>query len=342
MARMNRYISDAVCPICQSERKTIVVQREQLAFEHDFVQGFFRQAFVPDSPEYMFKDHIYFTHLYDADLTRCQTCGHIRRTPRLSAKAVLNEYSEDTYHPNWLEASYQPYCNSFLEIMPRIIKIVGENAYVLELGSQVGGFLHAATAFGWKAVGVDVGRDMVNFSRSKGFSVFEGTLEDAKYETKLFDAVFVWLCFEMLPSPQTTLQEIFRILRPGGYLFVSVPNGEFIRLIQPMRRLQRPRIFREYLLKVLAYSILAAFPFQFGYTASSLNYLLTQGNFVNIQVKNQLYVPISSQAQLLAHVIKEKEKLICLTHHIAQFIYYASMRKLIGGPWIEVICQKPL
>jgi len=338
---MERFVYYSVCPICQSDKKSTIVTNKQLEYEHAFADRFFRKVFLPESPEYMFKDHIHFTHLYEADLVCCGHCGHISRNPRLSPDAARQEYSEDCYHPDWLDISYQPYCNSFLELMPRLIGEVGEHAEVLEIGSQVGGFLHAATAFGWKAKGVDVGKIMVDFSRAKGYDVYLGTVEEAGFDDESFDAVFVWLCFEMLPHPQRTLKEIYRILRPGGRLYISVPNGEFIRRIQPLIRLGKLGVLRETTLKVLAYDILAAFPFQFGYTPSSIRHLLCRGKFTNVKVSNQLYIPISSSRQLSAQAMIEKVRLLRITHLVAQSLFRFSLGRLIWGPWIEVVCQKP-
>ena len=340
--KTDRFLMYELCPICGSASWVVVVPTEQLAYERKFVIKHFQDEFIPNSPDYMFKDHAEFTHTYAADLVQCNNCKHITRNPRLSPSAALKEYSQDNYHPEWLEASYKPYCDLFLHDMPRLIKLVGEKATVLEVGSQVGGFQYAAATYGWKIVGVDVGRDMATYAQSKGHIVIERTLEEAELPSENFDAVFVWNCFEMLPDPWGSLNEIYRILRSGGSLFITVPNGSFIKGIQPMLKLRHIKPLQLLLLKTLAYDILAGFSFQYGYTKSSILYLLLNSNFDDITVNNLHYVPVSSEEQLTPNSMDEKYKLLKITHYIVQAIYYLSFRKWIVAPWIEVQCRKPI
>lgn len=338
----DQFVEYSACPICGATPSSVLVPSEQLAYEREFVIKHFQEAFIPNSPDYMYKDHIEFTHTYSAELVQCKNCDHITRNPRLSPIAALKEYSEDSYHPDWLEASYKPYCDLFLSDIQRLQYMIGEKATVLEIGSQVGGFLHAATSIGWEAIGVDIGKDMVNFARSKGHLVMEGTLDDAKFSIDLFDAVFVWNCFEMLPDPWGSLKEIFRIMRPGGFLFITIPNGSFIKVIQPLLRLRSIKPLQLMLLKTLAYDILAGFSFQFGYTKSSILYLLSKSKYNNILISNLHYVPVSSEIQLKSKAFIEKNKLLKDTYLLAQAVYYLSLQQKLVAPWIEVRCQKPL
>src|SRR5581483_12290240 len=282
------------CMVCNSTEKFILATREQLASEQKYLDRLFRQLFLPESPDYMLKDHIYFTHSYEAQLVVCKNCGLVCRDPRLSPESALQEYSQDEYHPEWLAASFKPYRDSFRSQMPKLLKKVGKRARVLEVGSQVGGFLEAAKEYGWHAQGVDVGHSVSNFARSKGLDVFTGTLTDAHLPSSSFDAVFVWSCFEMLPDPWAELKEVHRLLTDGGWLFISVPNGDFIKLIQPFTQIRKQNPLQEHLWKFLAYAILLGFAFQLGYTPSTLRYILGKSGFRNIEVRNQQYIPITA------------------------------------------------
>jgi len=330
----------STCLLCGSSGASVLASREQLGSERVYLNDLWRKLFHPGTRDYVLKDHVYFTHTYDAQLVVCKNCGIVTRNPRLSPESALQEYTDDEYHPEWLDASFPPYCDSFLQEMPRLIKIVGSRARVLEIGSQIGGFLFAAKECGWDAQGLDVGHCMSDFARTKGFDVFTGTVSDAHFPDNCFDAVFVWSCFEMLPDPWADLQEINRILAKGGWLFISVPNGDFIKLIQPFAQAGKWNPFRERMWKFLAYGILLGFSFQLGYTPFSLRYILGKSGFNNIQVRNQLYIPITSPEHVYPWVIREKRRYLKFAHHVSEAIYHLSLHTFIKGAWIEASCQK--
>ncbi len=55
--------------------------------------------------------------------------------------------------------------------------------------------------------------------------IFVGELADAKYPERWFDAVTLWHVLEHVPAPRELLREIERLLRPGGFVYIEVPNA---------------------------------------------------------------------------------------------------------------------
>jgi SAM-dependent methyltransferase len=100
----------------------------------------------------------------------------------------------------------------------------GEQRRALELGCASGWFLAQLKERGWQPVGVDLVEQPLSGARAAGFEVHQGTLETVHFETATFDAVFAWMVIEHVPRPRETLQEIHRVLRPGGWFAFSVPN----------------------------------------------------------------------------------------------------------------------
>jgi len=297
--------------------------------------------FLPETPDYMLKDHAYFTHSYDADLFACNDCGHITRNPRLSPDQTFQEYSKDIYHPEWLIANYEPYYLSFKDETPSITERLKLGSKILEIGSHVGGFMRLATELGFDATGIDIGECVCDFAKNKGFNVFSRPLEEMEFSDGSFDAVFIWLCFEMIPNPEKLLNEIYRILRPGGWVFISVPNGEFIKLVQPLLR-SRVKFIKDWIRKALAFGIILGFTFQFGYTTKSIGKILRKTRLKVAEAQNQFYVPVTPYDYVPQATIQEKQKSLTFIYVFSQLVYYLSFRRRVLGPWMKIIAQKDM
>jgi len=101
--------------------------------------------------------------------------------------------------------------------LSRLMQFV-KTGRILDLGCGRGDFLLRARPL------FDAGGgDIVNRTPSHppDIPVFEGRLEDARFEPESFDAVTAIEVFEHLFDPHGALKEIHRILRPGGILLLQ-------------------------------------------------------------------------------------------------------------------------
>jgi len=94
---------------------------------------------------------------------------------------------------------------------------------LLDVGCGFGTFLEAAKSVGWKACGLEVASAPVSIA-ARYHDVFHGYLSDAPYEPNSFDVVRLNNVIEHVPSPRALLQNIRRVIRPGGLLYISTPN----------------------------------------------------------------------------------------------------------------------
>lgn len=110
------------------------------------------------------------------------------------------------------------------------------SGYLLDVGCGSGNYLLRARAKGWQVKGVELSPQAAEQGRAHGLDIFCGTLQEARLPGAAFDYVRLNHVFEHLLDPNETLQEIKRILRPGGKLFIGVPN----------RASLAARVFKEY------------------------------------------------------------------------------------------------
>ncbi len=95
---------------------------------------------------------------------------------------------------------------------------------VLDVGCGNGGLLTIYRRLGWKTSGTEVGPDSAALGRQAGHEIFLGELAEAKYTSGNFDVVTLWDALEHIHNPNETMAEVFRVCRPGGHVYVYVPN----------------------------------------------------------------------------------------------------------------------
>jgi SAM-dependent methyltransferase len=99
---------------------------------------------------------------------------------------------------------------------------------VLDVGCGAGDFLRGvAQESGWEAHGTDLSPQAIELAnREPGLKLFRGELAAARYPDAHFDAVFVRNVLEHVPEPAALVEEVRRITRPGGRVWLLVPNGQ--------------------------------------------------------------------------------------------------------------------
>lgn len=101
---------------------------------------------------------------------------------------------------------------------------------LLDVGAHAGFFLRRAAARGWNVTGVEPSPVSSELARTEfGLNVITGALVDAALPAASFDAITLTDVFEHVGEPRAMLAEVRRLLRPGGVVFIKVPNVRYVR-----------------------------------------------------------------------------------------------------------------
>jgi 2-polyprenyl-3-methyl-5-hydroxy-6-metoxy-1,4-benzoquinol methylase len=162
-------------------------------------------------------------------LVECQVCGLMYLSPQPEWPELIQHYP-DEYAPYVKQAATSGYHRwrerQGLRRRCRAVARFQPGGSLLDVGCATGQFLDEMRQRGkWETFGVEPVVTPATFAREQfGLNVFTGTLEEAHFPEQMFDVITLWDVLEHVVDPKRTLQEAYRILKPGGWLVVQVPE----------------------------------------------------------------------------------------------------------------------
>ena len=128
------------------------------------------------------------------------------------------------------------YTEENLQVPAFIRKILGEiiegfspyntSGKMLDIGFGSAILMQVARDKGWHPLGVEVSAPAIRHAEKLGFEVFHGELSEAKYADDYFDVITASEIIEHCPEPEILLNEVMRILRPGGLFWATTPSAK--------------------------------------------------------------------------------------------------------------------
>jgi 2-polyprenyl-3-methyl-5-hydroxy-6-metoxy-1,4-benzoquinol methylase len=102
----------------------------------------------------------------------------------------------------------------------------GPGRDVLEVGCGTGEFLLAASNAGHRVSGLDLSEEAVAYTmgRHPGLDIRCETLDSCNLRPESFDVVAAFHVLEHVGDPVGLLHQMVRLLRPGGLVYIRVPN----------------------------------------------------------------------------------------------------------------------
>ncbi len=207
------------------------------------------------------RDDVCHSIEYSANIVRCDSCGHVYLTPVINDKdlykaysgyytksksnikfstnsnrdlfSVFGEYYDYVYRG---DSSFKsaticfltyiiPFLRFFLRRAVRFIPIPykKESLTLLDVGCGRGDFLMRASRCGYDVTGVDFDPETIDIARSRGMQAYVSDINNLSHLPQ-YDVVTLSHVIEHVKDPVQSINQIYKRLKPGGYLYISTPN----------------------------------------------------------------------------------------------------------------------
>ncbi len=144
-------------------------------------------------------------------------------------QSIVERELGKVFDPNW-----QGPLIPFMEQVMQVPGYFSTSRSIFEVGCGAGGFVVAALRMGHDAHGIDndderllLGKDRIDaLSLDTAWKerLLKGDASDTRIEPNTFDVVLGHQFIEHVPNPGSTITELLRITKPGGYVALFAPD----------------------------------------------------------------------------------------------------------------------
>lgn len=156
-------------------------------------------------------------------IVKCKECGLVYSNPIFSEDYIIQLYKESKFID---ETQVTNYLYDYIRQFKSVIPYLKDKDNLLEIGCGNGFFLKAALELGFKnVVGVELSKDDVDNAHPKiKDKIIIGAFDDKLFEDNTFDVVCALQVLDHITDPNTFLQNIYKVLKPGGLLLIINHN----------------------------------------------------------------------------------------------------------------------
>jgi 2-polyprenyl-3-methyl-5-hydroxy-6-metoxy-1,4-benzoquinol methylase len=164
----------------------------------------------------------------ETTVVRCKACGSTYARPMMIP--LENPYSDTEKYFSTHDSNQRIAEGKRLALIAE--SILGHQGKVLEIGCGRGENLIGAVQAGWEAFGVEMTEEFAELGRSNGIEIEIASAEESKLLEKpdYFEAILLVAILEHLYNPVEILRKVYGALKPGGVIFIDVPNEGALNL----------------------------------------------------------------------------------------------------------------
>ena len=156
-------------------------------------------------------------------IVQCLHCQVIYTKPTLiPLDNPYEKHSAEEYfhlHDSQIKTNTGEYLAAFAE------EVLGTKGKMLEIGCGRGELLLGALNRGWSVYGIEMTEEFAEVARSKGIDIERSSVEQSKsLHHQTYDVILLAAILEHLYDPISILNKVHAALRPGGLVFIDVPN----------------------------------------------------------------------------------------------------------------------
>jgi len=164
-------------------------------------------------------------------IVRCDRCGLVLRNPQPSDAELAAIYTDSYFLGDSGEGSEtnrlkRDTAGGYLDEIAERTGVSPRGARLLEVGPGLGNLLIEAVARGYDVTGVEYSASSVRTANERIGRpvVVQGSLSSVQLPEASFDIAVLADVLEHTRDPLTDLKRLWRLLKPGGALFMAVPS----------------------------------------------------------------------------------------------------------------------
>ena len=167
----------------------------------------------------------------------CRQCETLYMSPRPSPRLMADYYSDSENYRYWARHIFPASEDARREKVhkPWLERVIGycdrhgiPRGVLMEIGSGFGTFAALAQTSGGftRVFAVEANPEMAEACRARGLEVINKRIEDLGDEVAAVDIAVAFEVVEHLFEPRQFLRQCARLMKPGGLLVLSCPNGQ--------------------------------------------------------------------------------------------------------------------
>lgn len=173
-------------------------------------------------------------------VVRCRRCGLVYVTPQPGPRDLQSFYEE--YYPEHSEEGWRRIMAPvFVRDAERLEAIAPERGRLLDVGTGFGHFLEVLRERGWTVEGLEGSARARARLEARGIVAHAGFLPEADLPADRYDVITASSVLEHAADPLAFLRRARELLRPGGLLFVRVPNVQLLGVFFQAARFRERR-----------------------------------------------------------------------------------------------------